>query len=534
MILGAKKWRPVWKDECFPDESLRNGASMQKKVLEFISEHQMLERGDRLVVGVSGGADSVCLLHLLHGCRESYDLELFAVHVNHGLRGEEATRDEMFVLELCERLAIPCRPVHLDIREEAKRLQISEEEAGREWRYRAFLDEAKRQTCTKLAVAHHMDDNAETVLFRMFRGTGVNGLAGIAPINTMCFESMLCSGHISSDRLSSYLESEGNNNALTVIRPLLCVTRAEVEAYLKECGQEYCVDSTNSENFYSRNRIRNEILPVAGRYINAQSVRNLNALAQHAGKVTEYLERQAGELYRQCVTTGKDCLKVVLQGNEEQVLLELVFRTCLYRLSGRMRDISTVHIEALCGLCKKQVGSSLDLPYGISAKRIYEGIRLFVKQKGANPERETEVLQSFAIQEAAGGIIQDVSVMLSGQRGQLKFSVKNIEVFGPEPFAEIRKIAQNDYTKCFDYDKIKGNISVRVPQESDYFCIHPDGRRKLLKDYLVDVKIPQEERSALYLVTEEDLVLWILGRRTSENRRISEQTQKVLLIEWNL
>jgi len=143
MILGAKKWRPVWKDECFPDESLRNGASMQKKVLEFISEHQMLERGDRLVVGVSGGADSVCLLHLLHGCRESYDLELFAVHVNHGLRGEEATRDEMFVLELCERLAIPCRPVHLDIREEAKRLQISEEEAGREWRYRAFLDEAK-------------------------------------------------------------------------------------------------------------------------------------------------------------------------------------------------------------------------------------------------------------------------------------------------------------------------------------------------------------------------------------------------------
>ena len=519
-------------DEGFPDESLRNGASMQKKVLEFISEHQMLERGDRLVVGVSGGADSVCLLRLLHGCRERYELDLFAVHVNHGLRGEEAARDEAFVLELCEQLVIPCRSVHLDIREEAKRLQRSEEEAGREWRYRAFLEEAKRQGCTKLAVAHHMDDNAETVLFRMFRGTGVTGLAGIAPISTMNFENTLYFRHILEDGLSSNLVSECD--ALTVIRPLLCVTRAEVEAYLTECGQEYCVDSTNSESVYSRNRIRNEILPIAGRYINAQSVRNLNALAQHAGKVTEYLERQAGELYRQCVTTGKDCLEVTLQGNEEPVLLELVFRKCLYRLSGKMRDISTVHIEALCGLCKKQVGSNLDLPYGIGAKRIYEGIRLFVKTKEVNPEQKAEEQQCFVIQEAAGGITKAVAVKLSGQRGRLKFSVKNIEEFGSEPCAEIRKIAQNDYTKCFDYDKIKDNISVRVPQESDYLCIHPDGRGKLLKDYLVDIKVPQEERSFLYLVAEGNLVLWIPGRRTSENRRVSEETKRVLLIEWIL
>ena len=522
-------------DEGFPDESLRNGASMQKKVLEFISEHQMLERGDRLVVGVSGGADSVCQLRLLHGCREDYGLALFAVHVNHGLRGEEAARDEAFVRELCAQLDIPCHSVHLDIREEAKRLQISEEEAGREWRYRAFFEEAKRQGCTKLAVAHHMDDNAETVLFRMFRGTGVTGLSGIAPVNTICFERMLSSEQsLYSGEIMRAENASQDSSVVTVIRPLLCVTRADIEAYLKECGQEYCVDSTNSENVYSRNRIRNEILPIAGRYINAQSVRNLNALAQHAGKVTEYLERQAGELYRQCVTTGKDCLEVVLQGNEEPVLLELVFRKCLYRLSGRMRDISTVHIEALCGLCKKQVGSSLDLPYGIGAKRIYEGIRLFVKPKEANPEQRGEEQQCFVIQEAAGGITKEVAVKLSGQRGRLKFSVKNIEEFGSEPSAEIRKIVQNDYTKCFDYDKIKGNISVRVPHESDYLCIHPDGRRKLLKDYLVDVKIPQEERSALYLVTEEDLVLWIPGRRTSESRRVSEETKRVLLIEWIL
>lgn len=484
---------------------------MQKKVLEFIAEHQMLERGDRLVVGVSGGADSVCLLRLLQEYSVQFDLKLFVVHVNHGLRGAEAERDEAFVLDLCERLNVPCRLVHLDIREEAKWLQMSEEEAGREWRYRAFAEEAKLQGCTKLALAHHMDDNAETILFRMFRGTGVTGLAGIIPVNTL------------------------RDNALTVIRPLLCVTRAEVEEYLKECGQEYCVDSTNFENTYSRNRIRNEILPVASEYINAQSVRNLNALAQHAEKVTEYLERQAKKLYLERVTEGTDFLDIVLRGNEEAILLELVFRNCLYKLAGKRRDISAVHIEALCGLYKKQVGSSLDLPYGIGAKRIYEGIRLFVKQKDENSEWEAKTEpKNFVVQENAGGITQDVSVMYARHRGRLKFSVKKIEEFGPDPCSEIRKIAQNDYTKCFDYDKIKGNISVRVPQATDYLCIHPDGRRKLLKDYLVDIKVPQEERSSLYLVAEEDLVLWIPGKRTSENRRVSEETKRVLLIEWIL
>lgn len=503
---------------------------MQKKVLEFITEHQMLKRGDRLVVGVSGGADSVCLLRLLCDYRERYGLELFAVHVNHGLRGEEAVRDEAYVLELCEALAVPCRLVRLDIREEAKWLGMSEEEAGREWRYRAFAEEAKRQNCTKLALAHHMDDNAETVLFRMFRGTGVTGLAGILPVKVMNIEQ------ISGTKFRLSQERGGQEeDRLTVIRPLLCATRAEVEAYLEECGQGYCTDSTNSENIYSRNRIRNEILPVASEYINAQSVRNLNALAQHAAKVSDYLERQAKKLYQERVTTGKDFLDIDLRGNEEPVLLELVFRNAMYQLTGKRRDISSVHIEALCGLCEKQVGSSLDLPYEIGAKRIYEGIRLFVKQRGKASAWETEdAPKHFVIQESAGGITQNIAVMFARHRGRLRFSVKDITEFGPQPSAEIRKIAQNDYTKCFDYDKIKGNISVRVPQESDYLCIHPDGGRKLLRDYLVDVKVPQEERSTLYLVAEEDLVLWIPGKRTSENRRVSEETKRVLLIEWIL
>lgn len=491
---------------------------MQKKIFAFITEHGMLEQGDRLVVGVSGGADSVCLLRVLRELKDTYALELYAVHVNHGLRGEEADRDECFVAALCEELGVPCHIVRLNIREEAKRLQLGEEEAGREWRYRSFAEEAKKQGCTKIAVAHHMDDNAETLLFRIFRGTGISGLSGIAPVSRQekCVKQ-------SADEAQEY----------TVIRPLLCVTRAEVEEYLASCGQAYCTDSTNQENTYSRNRIRNEILPVASGYINAQSVRNLNALAKQAAAVTDYLERQAEELYQRCVSAEENRLTVSLQGDEEPVLLELVLRRCMYALAGKKRDISAVHIEALCGLCTKQVGSRLDLPYGIRAKRSYEGILLSADKENQNTGQSIEE-QGYRVMIEKENLMQGKTVTLPDGRGSLTFSVKEIRTFGADACAEIVKNTQNDYTKCFDYDNIKGNISVRTPKECDYICIHPDGRRKMLKDYMVDAKVPQEERKRLFLVTEDETVLWIPGMRTGENRRISEQTQKVLLIEWNL
>lgn len=481
--------------------------NVQKKILGFMEEQQMIGQGDRLVLGVSGGADSVCLLHIFLRIQTAFGLQLYVVHVNHGLRGEEAQRDENFVTELCEKYGIPCRVVRLDIREEARSLGCSEEEAGRIMRYRIFAEEAKRQDCTKVAVAHHMEDNAETLLFRMFRGTGVTGLAGIAPVSSLMTEE-----------------------TITVIRPLLCVTRAQVEGYLQENGLTYCTDSTNADTGYSRNRIRNEILPVAGMYINPQTVRNLNALAQHARKVSDYLERQAEELYHKIATQAENRIVLALQGTEEPVLVELVFRKALYELSGKRKDITAVHIEALCGLLDKQVGSSLNLPYGIRAKKNYNGILLQTEDAEENPA-ETTVC---TVQTEAGELLQGATVVLPENHGSLSFSVKEIEEFGPEPLNEIIKITQNDYTKCFDYDTITDNISVRVAKDTDWLYIHPDGRKKELKDYFVDAKVPQEERKQLYLVAEADKVLWIPGRRTGEHRRVSQNTKKVLLIEWNI
>lgn len=476
---------------------------MQKKILEFVKEHRLLERGDRLVIGVSGGADSVCLLRLLHELREKYSLELYAVHVNHGLRAEEAERDEKFVQALCEDLEIPCHTVKLDIRSEAKRMRLSEEEAGREWRYRCFAEVAERRGCNKVAVAHHMEDNAETVLFRMFRGTGIRGLSGIAPCSPLA-----------------------DGEEVRIIRPLLCVSRAEIEEYLQKLAQSYCVDSTNADENYSRNRIRNSILPIATEYINAQTVRNLNTLARHAGRAADYLQRQADALYERCVQREGAGLVFYLKQEEEPVLLELALRNALYELAGKKRDISTVHVEALQQLCAGQVGNRADLPYGIVARKGYDCIELYPGDT-AEPEQMT-FCETVKLQEG------ERKVVYLPDGGSLCFTIKHRREFGPDAYCEILKIAQNDYTKCFDYDKIKDNISVRTPKTADFLCLYPDGRGKPLKDYLVDAKVPFSKRSSLCLVAEAESVLWIPGLRTGEGYRVGTDTERILLIEWNI
>ena len=203
---------------------------MLERVRAYAEKYQMIRPGDRIVAGISGGADSVCLLFLLRElCREK-GAGLFAVHVNHGLRGAEAGEDEAYVRKLCGELKVPLRVFSFDVRGRAREEHLTLEEAGRLCRYEAFEEEAERIGGTRIAVAHHAGDQAETVLFQLFRGSGLKGLAGIRPVRD------------------------------NVIRPLLCTGREEIEAWLTERGIEWRTDSTNLTTDYTRNRIRGEIL----------------------------------------------------------------------------------------------------------------------------------------------------------------------------------------------------------------------------------------------------------------------------------
>ncbi len=222
-----------------------NKDDIRDRALDFVRKHDMLKQRERVVAGISGGADSMCLLGLLLEWRELLDLEIHAVHVNHGIRGKAADADEKFVEEFCRSRNVDFRAVHADIPSLARKSGQSEEEAGRNLRYEAFCETAVKLNCRKIAVAHNRSDNAETVIFNMLRGSGPAGLKGILPVRKM------------------------KDTGIEIIRPLLNTSREEIEFWLGENGMGFRTDETNLEMQYSRNIIRNTVMPLFKERINS-------------------------------------------------------------------------------------------------------------------------------------------------------------------------------------------------------------------------------------------------------------------------
>ena len=301
-----------------------------ERVDRFLKKWKLIERGDHILLGISGGADSVCLARYFLAKRESLALNLYAVHVNHMLRGDEAKRDEEFVREFCRQWNIPLHIEYRDIKKESREKKCSEEEAGRLARYECFTNYARQHQCSKIAVAHHQNDVAETILFRMIRGTGVQGMAGILPVNG------------------------------EIIRPFLCLSREEIIDVLKELKQDYVDDSTNKCEEYSRNYIRHRILPEM-EHINKKATVHVSELGMQMQELLAYITPKMDALYKE---------KVVHRENgelflEEQVFYEMdlfeqkeILRRMLFEICGHQKDISLVHIEQLLTL----MGNSLENP----------------------------------------------------------------------------------------------------------------------------------------------------------------------------
>ncbi|MCD7735396.1 MAG: tRNA lysidine(34) synthetase TilS, partial [Lachnospiraceae bacterium] len=241
------------------------------QIYRVIQEYHMLEPGMRVIVGVSGGADSVCLLHVLEQYRREIPFELLTVHVEHGLRGQESLNDAVFVEKLCAGYAVPCRVVHAQVRSRMREERLSCEEAGRAERYRIFSEISREWGATRIAVAHNQNDQAETVLWNLARGSGIKGLGGIRPI-------------------------QGN-----IIRPLLFTARKEIEEYLRGEGISWRTDQTNLETAYTRNRIRLSLLPQMESELNSQAARHIAEAAVRLQDVQQYLDKKTDEAAKRCL-----------------------------------------------------------------------------------------------------------------------------------------------------------------------------------------------------------------------------------------
>lgn len=443
------------------------------RIISYIKKNNMIEKGDGIVVGLSGGADSVCLLRALCMLKDEYLLKLIAVHIHHGIRGEEADRDLEFSQKLAEALGVDFIAFHKDIPRIAKDTGLSLEEAGRHERYDCFNAVLKERGFDKIAVAHHKNDLCETMLFNMARGTSVSGLCSIRPVS-------------------------GN-----IIRPLLAVSRKDIEDILYRISEDYVTDNTNLDPTYSRNRIRLNIVPELCA-LNERAVEHIAALSERIGEMRDHIEKEVDITIDRCVTYEKAVAYVNIEGLSklDSFITKEVLRRVLFNIAHTKKDIASVHIEALYGLLELSSGSKISLPYGMIAEKEYEKLRI------SKPDEKSETNQG-----PGRIVIEDCTLSLD------ELKAKGL-------------LSKNNYTKYFDCDKIMSNVVLGYPRPDSRLVIDAKGHSKRLGRFFIDQKLPGHLRDLIPVVYDGDDVLWVIGYRTSEAYRIDENTKKIISISY--
>lgn len=442
---------------------------MQTKAAEAIHTYGLIERGQTVVCGVSGGADSVALMYALLSLSPQMEFKVCAAHLNHGIRGQSAEHDEQFVRDLCEFYGVPLYCENKNIPALAKKQKLTLEQAGREERY-AFLERARIHfNADLIAVAHHMDDQAESVLLHMTRGSGLSGLTGMQP-------------------------KRGR-----IIRPLLFVRRGEIEDYLSREGLAYCIDETNLEPEGTRNRIRLDILPYIENHINPAIVPTLCSMAELLLRDEQYLLTKAEQALKECRRDS---------GYDRRTLskLPLPILTRAIRIAlkdaGAEADIERVHVEKVIAFLKARTGAKLHLPF-VEAWTSYDIIQFGV----------TEELPEFSVKlNVPGDTVTPLGTFVS-------------EIVDGGGFLKDTSIA------CMDFNKLDSEaLTVRTRKDGDrFYPVNSPGRRKL-KQYFIDKKIPRDKRNIPLICSEE--VLFVPGHAISETVKVDESTVKTLRVKF--
>lgn len=458
---------------------------IEDKVKHFIEEHKLIDKGMVVVLGVSGGADSVCMYKILKKLSKSMDFNLEVVHINHGIRGEEADRDMNFVEKMCAKDKVAFSKYLYDVPGYARKQGFTEEEAGRILRYKTFREVVngyqKKGIKGVIAVAHNEGDSAETFIYNLCRGTGLDGVTGIAPKND------------------------------DVIRPVLCLSRDEIESYLKENSIEYVEDSTNKSLEYSRNKIRHKVIPYLQNNINEKSVEHITYLSRDLGEVKEYLEEITYEKYKEYSRESDDG-RVIL--NKQKLSLEKdyiqarIIRLAIKNVVHKLKDITRNHVEDVMDLLESQTGRYIELPYNIRVKVVYDELEFSVNN-GDSKADEREINYEITKERMS---MEEFSLKISGN---------------PIDFL---KSNQKIYTKYFNCDKINDSLSCRKWNALDRIVIDDKGNKKDIKSYLKNIKVPADKRKDVYVLAMDHEVLWVIGYRISEKYKVTKDTKEILKV----
>ena len=416
-----------------------------RKVSQFFEDKLLFGSGDKVLVALSGGADSVALLRVL--LRLGYACE--AAHCNFHLRGEESVRDERFVRALAESLGVPLHVIHFDTNAYAASHNISVEMAARELRYDWFAKVRQECGAKVVAVAHHRDDSVETFLLNLVRGTGINGLQGIRPVNG------------------------------EVVRPLLCVSRAEILDYLSSLGQDYVTDSTNLQDEYTRNKIRLNLLPM---------MQEINpSVKESILKTAEHLD-DAASIYNIGIEEAKLRVKTSEGISINALKQEAASETVLFEILHPL-GFNAAQVRDICRTLDGQPGKVFTTP----------GWRV-IKDRGS--------LLIEPVQEA----------------------VKPLLEIKEHPYTPDFIIPRDKATACFDADKLKHPLSLRLCKQGDSFVPFGMKGRKKVSDYLTDRKFSLLRKERQWVLCCGDDIIWLVGERADNRFRIDEKTRKVLVV----
>ena len=437
-----------------------------EKFKNFIEENNLIEKGDSIVSAVSGGSDSVFMLEMLLAIKDDYDLKIIVSHVNHGLRGAEAQRDEDFVKKLAEKNGLIYEVEHIDMAGYAKEHSLTCEEAGRKLRYLFFEEIKEKYKADKVAIAHNENDVAETTFLNIFRGTGLDGLESI-PL-----------------RRDFY------------IRPILCFEKSEILDFLKENNIHYVDDSTNFTNDYKRNMIRNEIIPFIKKNFNENIVSSMSRLASIAKENNIYLEDIINDKYINIVKSNTIDRESFNELNHYEKTL--VLRKFLRENLNYLNNISKDNIEDMINLIKLDSGKKYDI----------DGKHYLVN------DFDKTIFKKLDINELSEEISLDFKLD------------KVYNIYGSKfKFVLSDKILSKKY---LDYDLLTGKLSLRNRRSGDRF--NPFGMKgsKKIKDYFVDKKVSSDDRSKVLFLMNGDEIAYVVGYDIADKYRASSKTKNYL------
>ncbi len=456
---------------------------MYRQFKKFLIDNELVLKDEKILLGISGGADSMSMLHLFLLFRDEFKNEIAVAHLNHGIRGKEADEDEEYVRIFCRNNLIPFMSKKVNLYDIVKETKMTIEEAGRVLRYSFFDECLKKLNYDKIATAHNEDDNVETVLMNIIRGSGIDGISGI--------------------------KKKRDN----IIRPMIIFKRDKIDEYCIKNNIIPRTDFTNKDNIYFRNKIRNELIPYLKVNFNVSICESIIRLSENAAEDCNYLNKIAkGCLEKYCKLNGDSVIIKKDIFDLDEAIINRVLRESFKLLKDSLSNVEKKHIKDIIDLQKNSSGKMIDLKESITAVNSYGDIHLFKKLLSY----EQILYKELYIGE---NVIENFDYYI------------NIDIISNDKF----NLTKNKYplVKYFDYSKIKNKkIILRNRKDDDFFNpLGMDGKKKL-NQYFIDKKVPRRDRDNISLICFGEEIGWIFNHQISNKFKITYETCEVLKIEF--